>query len=102
MITPICPHSLSFQPIVVPVGIELEILLSPEAKSTVWVSFDGRKRQEIRHGDSISITTSCSPLPSICVRDPVSGWFQSLAPCLPWTVRKRQAHCTDQEGEEEG
>ncbi|KAK2500591.1 hypothetical protein MC885_019181, partial [Smutsia gigantea] len=101
MITPICPHSLSFRPIVVPAGVELKIMLSPEARNTVWVSFDGRKRQEIRHGDSISITTSCYPLPSICVRDPVSDWFESLAQCLHWNVRKRQAHFPEEEEEEE-
>uniref|UniRef100_G1PNY2 NAD(+) kinase n=1 Tax=Myotis lucifugus TaxID=59463 RepID=G1PNY2_MYOLU len=50
MITPICPH-VSFRAIVVPAGVELKIMLSPEARNTVWVSFDGRKRQEIRHGD---------------------------------------------------
>uniref|UniRef100_A0A2K5D666 NAD(+) kinase n=1 Tax=Aotus nancymaae TaxID=37293 RepID=A0A2K5D666_AOTNA len=101
MITPICPHSLSFRPIVVPAGVELKIMLSPEARNTAWVSFDGRKRQEIRHGDSISITTSCYPLPSICVRDPVSDWFESLAQCLHWNVRKKQAHFEEEEEEEE-
>ncbi|XP_068394804.1 NAD kinase isoform X3 [Eschrichtius robustus] len=97
MITPICPHSLSFRPIVVPAGVELKIMLSPEARNTVWVSFDGRKRQEVRHGDSISITTSRYPLPSICVRDPVSDWFESLAQCLHWNVRKKQAHFPEDE-----
>nr|XP_042708769.1 NAD kinase isoform X2 [Chrysemys picta bellii] len=92
MITPICPHSLSFRPIVVPAGVELKIMLSPEARNTAWVSFDGRKRQEVCHGDSISITTSCYPLPSICFRDPVSDWFESLAECLHWNVRKKQNH----------
>ncbi|XP_006871834.1 PREDICTED: NAD kinase [Chrysochloris asiatica] len=102
MITPICPHSLSFRPIVVPAGVELKITLSPEARNTAWVSFDGRKRQEIRHGDSISITTSCYPLPSICVQDPVSDWFESLAQCLHWNVRKKQTHFTEEDEEEEG
>lgn len=46
---------------------------------------------------SISITTSCYPLPSICVRDPVSDWFGSLAQCLHWNVRKSQAHFTEDE-----
>lgn len=101
MITPICPHSLSFRPIVVPAGVELKIMLSPEARNTAWVSFDGRKRQEIRHGDSISITTSCYPLPSICVRDPVSDWFESLAQCLHWNVRKKQSQFEEEEEEEE-
>ncbi|KAM7139398.1 NAD kinase isoform 1-T1 [Macrochelys suwanniensis] len=90
MITPICPHSLSFRPIVVPAGVELKIMLSPDARNTAWVSFDGRKRQEVCHGDSISITTSCYPLPSICFQDPVSDWFESLAECLHWNVRKKQ------------
>ncbi|XP_064137168.1 NAD kinase isoform X3 [Loxodonta africana] len=102
MITPICPHSLSFRPIVVPAGVELKITLSPEARNTVWVSFDGRKRQEIGHGDSISITTSCYPLPSICVQDPVRDWFESLAQCLHWNVRKKQTHFTEEEDDEEG
>ncbi|KAM9116070.1 NAD kinase isoform 1-T1 [Pangshura tecta] len=92
MITPICPHSLSFRPIVVPAGVELKIMLSPDARNTAWVSFDGRKRQEVCHGDSISITTSCYPLPSICFQDPVSDWFESLAECLHWNVRKKQNH----------
>ncbi|XP_028921247.1 NAD kinase isoform X3 [Ornithorhynchus anatinus] len=99
MITPICPHSLSFRPIVVPAGVELKIMLSPEARNTAWVSFDGRRRQEISYGDSISITTSCYPLPSICFRDPVSDWFESLAECLHWNVRKKQNHFTVEEEE---
>jgi len=52
MITPICPHSLSFRPIVVPAGVELKIKISPDSRNTAWVSFDGRNRQEIKHGDA--------------------------------------------------
>ncbi|XP_074831772.1 NAD kinase isoform X1 [Carettochelys insculpta] len=92
MITPICPHSLSFRPIVVPAGVELKIMLSPDARNTAWVSFDGRRRQEVCHGDSITITTSRYPLPSICFRSPVNDWFESLAECLHWNVRKKQNH----------
>ncbi|CAL8279460.1 unnamed protein product [Lota lota] len=91
MVTPICPHSLSFRPIVVPAGVELMITLSPDARNTAWVSFDGRKRQEIQHGDCIKITASCYPVPSICCHDLVYDWFESLAQCLHWNVRKRQA-----------
>ncbi|XP_057712840.1 NAD kinase b isoform X2 [Corythoichthys intestinalis] len=95
MVTPICPHSLSFRPIVVPAGVELMITLSPDARNTAWVSFDGRKRQEIQHGDCIKITTSCFPVPSICCHDLVYDWFESLAQCLHWNVRKRQTRLAD-------
>uniref|UniRef100_A0A2S2QKW1 NAD(+) kinase n=1 Tax=Sipha flava TaxID=143950 RepID=A0A2S2QKW1_9HEMI len=53
MVTPICPHSLSFRPIVVPAGVELKIMVSPDSRNTAWVSFDGRSRQEIFHGDRL-------------------------------------------------
>ncbi|KAM8850729.1 NAD kinase b isoform 2-T4 [Spinachia spinachia] len=95
MVTPICPHSLSFRPIVVPAGVELMITLSPDARNTAWVSFDGRRRQEIQHGDCIKITTSCYPVPSICCHDLVYDWFESLAQCLHWNVRKRQERLAD-------
>ncbi|GLH04831.1 NAD kinase [Gryllus bimaculatus] len=92
MVTPICPHSLSFRPIVVPAGVELKILLNSDARSTSWVSFDGRNQQEMRVGDSLRVTTSVYPVPSICAQDQISDWFDSLAECLHWNVRKRQKH----------
>ncbi|KAI5637555.1 ATP-NAD kinase domain-containing protein [Phthorimaea operculella] len=90
MVTPICPHSLSFRPIVVPAGVELKIALSPEARNAMWVSFDGRNRQALSHGDSLYVTTSVYPVPSICSQDQISDWFDSLAECLHWNVRKKQ------------
>lgn len=49
----------------------LQIMLSPEARNTVWVSFDGRRRQEIRHGDRcVSLGARAR---SRCV-----GWVQAL------------------------
>ncbi|XP_049826362.1 NAD kinase-like isoform X5 [Aethina tumida] len=92
MVTPICPHSLSFRPIVVPAGVELKISVSPDSRNTSWVSFDGRNRQELVHGDSLRVTTSIYPVPSICSQDQISDWFDSLAECLHWNVRKRQKH----------
>ena len=33
MVTPICPHSLSFRPIVVPAGIDLKVTVSRDSRS---------------------------------------------------------------------
>ncbi|CAH2092747.1 unnamed protein product [Euphydryas editha] len=102
MVTPICPHSLSFRPIVVPAGVELKIALSPEARNAMWIklslearnmaslSFDGRSQILLRPGDSLYVTTSVYPVPSICALDQISDWFDSLAECLHWNVRKKQ------------
>ncbi|XP_064460622.1 NAD kinase-like isoform X1 [Ornithodoros turicata] len=90
MVTPICPHSLSFRSIVVPAGVELKIMVSPEARSSVWASFDGRMRQELHHGECLKVTTSIYPMPSICDQDQITDWFDSLAECLHWNMRKKQ------------
>ncbi|XP_017482108.1 PREDICTED: NAD kinase-like, partial [Rhagoletis zephyria] len=90
MITPICPHSLSFRPIVVPAGVQLKICVSPDSRNSAWVSFDGRNRQEIQVGDSVRVTTSIFPVPSICAEDQIGDWFDSLAECLHWNVRQKQ------------
>ncbi|XP_025082681.1 NAD kinase-like isoform X2 [Pomacea canaliculata] len=90
LITPICPHSLSFRPIVVPAGVEIKVTLTPEARGTAMVSFDGRNRQEIQHGVSLRITTASYPVPSVCARDQIEDWFDGLADCLHWNVRRPQ------------
>ncbi|OQV12611.1 NAD kinase [Hypsibius exemplaris] len=90
MITPICPHSLSFRPIVVPAGCDLRVMVSENARDSAWVSFDGRNRQQLSIGDSLRITTSVYPLPSICAADQMQDWFNGLAGCLHWNVRKPQ------------
>lgn len=52
------------------------------------VTFDGRKCEELNKGDVLRITGSCSPLPSLCVDDPLVSWFQQLAECLHWNRRQ--------------
>ena len=47
VICPVCPHSLSFRPIVVPAGIELEVKVSEDTRLTAWLSVDGRNRYEV-------------------------------------------------------
>jgi NAD+ kinase len=31
-------------------------------------------------------------VPSICAQDQITDWFDSLAECLHWNVRKKQRH----------
>ncbi|KAG2753412.1 hypothetical protein P692DRAFT_20722612, partial [Suillus brevipes Sb2] len=40
-ISPICPHTLSFHPMLLPDSKELPICVPYNSRSTVWVSFDG-------------------------------------------------------------
>ncbi|CAF3950866.1 unnamed protein product [Rotaria sordida] len=90
VICPICPHSLSFRPIVVPAGIELKVKVSEDTRLTAWLSVDGRNRHELHQQDSVHITTSVYPVPSICRFDQLGDWFESLADILHWNLRKAQ------------
>lgn len=90
IIAPICPHSLSFRPIVVPAGVELKIALSVDARHTAWYSVDGRNTNELKPGYYLSITASEYPLPSVCRSDQVNDWFEGLAMCLHWNQRQKQ------------
>lgn len=40
-LTPICPASLSFRPVILPVSVILKIVLPQEARIGAWVTFDG-------------------------------------------------------------
>ncbi|RKO88062.1 ATP-NAD kinase-like domain-containing protein, partial [Blyttiomyces helicus] len=48
LVTPICPHTLSFRPMLLPDSIELKIQVPLDSRSTAWASFDGRHRTELR------------------------------------------------------
>jgi hypothetical protein len=90
IIAPICPHSLSFRPIVVPAGVELKIALSVDSRHNAWYSIDGRNTTELKPDYYLSITTSEYPLPSICRSDQINDWFEGLAQCLHWNQRQKQ------------
>ncbi|KAJ3112957.1 hypothetical protein HDU96_003958 [Phlyctochytrium bullatum] len=90
LVTPICPHTLSFRPMLLPDSIELRIQVPRDSRSTAWASFDGRHRIELRQGDSIVVSLSRYPMPTVCDVDQSTDWFESLRRCLHWNERARQ------------
>jgi len=90
LLTPICPHTLSFRPMLLPDNMELRICVPKESRSTAWASFDGRGRVELKQGDHIKITPSKFPFPSACVDSPSMDWLNSVTRCLKWNERERQ------------
>lgn len=47
LITPICAHSLSFRPLVLPDAAVLTCAVPLECRSSGWVSFDGKFRCDV-------------------------------------------------------
>ncbi|KAG4086294.1 ATP-NAD kinase [Neocallimastix lanati (nom. inval.)] len=90
IVTPICPHTLSFRPMLLPNNIELKIMVPKDSRNTAWASFDGRHRIELKQGDFITVTSSRYPMPTICLNGQSNDWFNSLRRCLKWNDRVRQ------------
>ena len=90
LFTPICPHSLSTRPIVLPDSADIELRVPDDARSSAWVSFDGKNRQQLMHGDSVHVKMSRYPMPTVNKTDQTSDWFTSLTRCLNWNERPLQ------------
>ncbi|KAJ2100941.1 hypothetical protein GGI09_002016, partial [Coemansia sp. S100] len=91
LVTPICAHTLSFRPMLLPDSMVVRVVLPPDSRNTAWASFDGRHRIELRRGDHIQITASKYPLPTVCAsQSQTQDWMSSLSRCLNWNERKRQ------------
>ncbi|KAL9243656.1 hypothetical protein vseg_017516 [Gypsophila vaccaria] len=90
LFTPICPHSLSFRPVILPDSARLELKIPDDARSNAWVSFDGKRRQQLSRGDSVRISMSQHPLPTVNKSDQTGDWFRSLIRCLNWNERMDQ------------
>uniref|UniRef100_A0A0E0MEL9 Uncharacterized protein n=1 Tax=Oryza punctata TaxID=4537 RepID=A0A0E0MEL9_ORYPU len=59
------------------------------ARSNAWVSFDGKRRQQLSRGYSVQISMSQLPLPNVNESDQ-TGDFHSLIRCLNWKERLDQ------------
>ncbi|CAH7678722.1 ATP-NAD kinase-like domain-containing protein [Phakopsora pachyrhizi] len=90
LITPICPHTLSFRPMLLPDTMELRICVPYTSRSTAWASFDGRGRVELRQGDHIKVTASAYPFPTVCAENQSKDWFHAISRTLKWNERERQ------------
>ena len=87
LLTPICAHTLSFRPMLLPDSMELKIIVPTDSRGGAWASFDGRHRLELLKGDAIVVTACGYPVPTLCRHDQTKDWFDSLGRCLKWNER---------------
>ena len=90
LVTPICPHSLSFRPILVPDSATLRIQVAPDARNSAWISIDGRKSIELKQNDEFVVRFSSYPVPAMMARrtsqGDSDGWLTSLRTALHWNT----------------
>ncbi|KAI0241074.1 NADH kinase pos5 [Massospora cicadina] len=84
LLTPICPRSLSFRPVLLPSTSKLTLSLHPSSKSAAQVSLDGREACSLKFGESVEVTKSPYPLLAINEDSEGADWAQAINHLLKW------------------
>ena len=88
LLTPICPHTLSFRPMVLSDTLCLRICVPKHSRSTAYASFDGKGRVELRRGDEVRVEAGRYPFPTVVGEGGTGGeWFESVRRALKWNTR---------------
>jgi NAD+ kinase len=83
VLAPICPHTLTQRPLVVPDDETLDILLMNDAE--VFLTLDGRKGPALQRGDRVQVKQSYNRV--LLVQNPKVDFFGILRAKLRWGER---------------
>jgi NAD+ kinase len=85
VLTPICPHTLSQRPLVLPQGCEIEILVRERRGGEVHVTVDGQVGCELSDDNCVRVRRS--PYPVQLLVPPDLNRFEVLREKLGWGAR---------------
>lgn len=91
LFTPICPHSLSFRPLILPEHVTLRVQVPFNSRGHAWASFDGKDRKQLAPGDALVCSMAPWPVPTACRGDSTSDFLHSIHDGLHWNLRKTQS-----------
>jgi len=99
LLTPVCPHTLSFRPMVLSDTLSLRIAVPAKSRSSAYCSFDGKGRIELKKGDYVTLEASQYPFPTVMSGN--NEWVESVQRALRWNVRGavQKAWDDDQDGD---
>ncbi|XP_071910258.1 NAD(H) kinase 1-like isoform X2 [Coffea arabica] len=91
LFTPICPHSLSFRPLILPEHVTIRVQVPFNSRGHAWASFDGKDRKRLAAGDALVCSMAPWPVPTACQVDSTSDFLRSIHDGLHWNLRKTQS-----------
>ncbi|VFQ77866.1 unnamed protein product [Cuscuta campestris] len=91
LFTPICPHSLSFRPLILPEHVTLRVVVPFNSRGHAWASFDGKDRKQLAPGDALICSMAPWPVPTACEANSTTDFLHSIHNGLHWNVRKTQS-----------
>lgn len=90
LLTPVSPHSLSFRPAILPQSAMVTVAVPMSARCGAALSIDGKDICQLQLGDSVEVSMSPNPVPTICCTNETKDWFSSVHEGLQWNRRKEQ------------
>ncbi|ODQ63561.1 ATP-NAD kinase [Nadsonia fulvescens var. elongata DSM 6958] len=78
LLNPICPRSLSFRPVVIPVGETIQVHVDEESRDGIDVSVDGIEMGGLRRGEGLTIESVGKEAGIWCVVDSHADWVGGL------------------------
>ncbi|KAL1798334.1 hypothetical protein ACET3X_002371 [Alternaria dauci] len=99
LLTPICPHTLSFRPMLLNDSMLLRIAVPLKSRATAYCAFDGKGRVELRQGDHVTIAASQYPFPTVLSQP--TEWFDSISRTLRWNSRGATQKAWDGDGDDD-
>jgi NAD+ kinase len=84
VVTPICPHSLTVRPLVMPASVEIRVS-SPHPASSHQVTVDGQVERTLGPSDAVVVVREAEPVP--LVRLPGQTFFKTMRNKLNWAAR---------------
>ncbi|MCB0323663.1 MAG: NAD(+)/NADH kinase [Bdellovibrionales bacterium] len=86
LVTPICPHSLTSRPLVLPGSSKITLrVASDAARSNVFLTIDGQEGMPLSSGDEVNVTTS--PHGLLFAKSPSKSYYEVLGTKLKWATR---------------
>ena len=83
LVTPICPHSLTSRPLVLPSESEISLQISADSEAfSVFLTLDGQQGEPLSCSDRVSITTSSNKL--YFAKSPSKNYYDVLGTKLKW------------------
>ncbi len=86
LLTPICPHSLTIRPLIVPADSHLEVSF-PKYEGDIFATADGQVSSQLKSSDTIVVTRG--PNKVNFVRSPSRTYFDILTAKLNWGIPNR-------------
>ena len=95
LLTPICPLSLSFRPLILPEDTIITIKCPKNGRTAAYVSIDGHSRFEMLKKEGIEITKSTYPVVLFSKdKDKMVEWVERVQKKLNWNYRIDQKKVT--------